>query len=137
LRLPVGEWMQIDREYTECCVLPVMATTDDVHLCIMYCVQNVPLYYCLIANASSSYNFQTESPTGSPEQNVIFHTITATSICGTKLACINLIVVPCIFCRITSILQPTNAHIISHKTLLKHFKTLRHISILSDHHQGA
>ena len=38
---------------------------------------------------------------------------------------------------ITSIYQPTNAHIISHKTLLKHFKTLRHVSILSDHHQGA
>ena len=34
------------------------------------------------------------------------------------------------FRRITSIYQPTNAHIISHKTLLKHFKTLRHISIL-------
>jgi len=30
-----------------------------------------------------------------------------------------------------------NAHIISHKTLLKHFKTLRHVLILSDHHQGA
>ena len=41
------------------------------------------------------------------------------------------------FCRITSIYQPTNAHIISHKMLLKHFKTLRHVSILSDHHQGA
>jgi len=41
------------------------------------------------------------------------------------------------FCRITSIYQPTNAHIISHKTLLKHFKTLRHVSILSDNHQGA
>ena len=27
--------------------------------------------------------------------------------------------------------------IILHKTLLKHFKTLRHVSILSDHHQGA
>jgi len=39
--------------------------------------------------------------------------------------------------RITSIYQPTNAHIISHRTLLKHFKTLRHVSILSDHHQGA
>jgi len=39
--------------------------------------------------------------------------------------------------RTTSIYQPTNAHIISHKTLLKHFKTLRHVSILSDHHQGA
>jgi len=26
------------------------------------------------------------------------------------------------FRRITSIYQPTNAHIISHKTLLKHFK---------------
>jgi len=38
---------------------------------------------------------------------------------------------------ITSIYQPTNAHIISHKTLLKHFKTLRHVSILSDHYQGA
>ena len=38
---------------------------------------------------------------------------------------------------ITSIYQPTNAHIISHKTLLKHFKTLRHASILSDHHQLA
>jgi len=50
---------------------------------------------------------------------------------------INLIVAPCIFCRITSIYQSTNAHIISHKTLLKHFKTLRHVSILSDHHQGA
>jgi len=44
------------------------------------------------------------------------------------------------FRRITSIYQPTNAHIISRKTLLKHFKhfkTLRHVSILSDHHQGA
>jgi len=41
------------------------------------------------------------------------------------------------FCRITSIYQPTNTHIISNKTLLKHFKTLRHFSILSDHHQGA
>ena len=40
------------------------------------------------------------------------------------------------FGRITSISQPTNAHIISHKALLKHFKTLRHVSILSDHHQG-
>jgi len=39
--------------------------------------------------------------------------------------------------RPNSIYQPTNAHIISHKTLLKHFKTLRHVSILSDHHQGA
>jgi len=37
---------------------------------------------------------------------------------------------------ITSICQPTNSHIISHKKLLKHFKTLRHVSILSDHHQG-
>jgi len=33
------------------------------------------------------------------------------------------------FCRITSIYQPTNAHIISHKTL-------RHVSTLSDHYQG-
>ena len=41
------------------------------------------------------------------------------------------------FRRITSIYQPTNAHIISHKTVLKQFKTLRHVSILSDHHQGA
>jgi len=41
------------------------------------------------------------------------------------------------FCRITSIYQPPNAHIISHKTLLKRFKTLRHVSILSDHHQEA
>ena len=41
------------------------------------------------------------------------------------------------FRRITSIYQPTNAHIISHKTLLRHFKTHRHVSILSDHHQGA
>ena len=38
---------------------------------------------------------------------------------------------------ITSIYQPTNTHIISHKIILKHFKTLRHVSILSDHHQGA
>jgi len=38
---------------------------------------------------------------------------------------------------ITSIYQPTNAHIISHKTILKHFKTLRNISILSYHQQGA
>jgi len=38
---------------------------------------------------------------------------------------------------ITSIYQPTNAHIISHKTILKHFKTLRHVLILSDRHQGA
>jgi len=33
--------------------------------------------------------------------------------------------------RITSIYQPTIAHIISH------FKKLRHVSILSDHNQGA
>ena len=39
--------------------------------------------------------------------------------------------------RITSIYQPTNAHTISHKTLLEHFKTLRLVSILLDHHQGA
>ena len=38
---------------------------------------------------------------------------------------------------ITSIYQPTNAHIISYKTLLKHFKIFRHVSILSYHHQGA
>ena len=37
----------------------------------------------------------------------------------------------------TSIYQPTNAHIISHETILKHFKTLRHVSILSYHNQGA
>ena len=42
-----------------------------------------------------------------------------------------------VFDRVTSIHQPTNAHLIPHKTLLKHFKTLRHVSILSDHHQGA
>ena len=54
-----------------------------------------------------------------------------------KCFIINLIVAPCIFCRITSIYQPTNAHIISHKTLLKHFNTLRHVSILSYHHQGS
>ena len=41
------------------------------------------------------------------------------------------------FRRIISIYQPTNAHIISHKTILKHFKTLPHLSILSDHHQEA
>jgi len=41
------------------------------------------------------------------------------------------------FRRITSIYQPKNAHTISHKILLKHFKTLRLISILSDHHRGA
>jgi len=40
------------------------------------------------------------------------------------------------FRRITSIYQPTNAHKISHKTHLKHFKTPRHVSILSDNHQG-
>ena len=41
---------------------------------------------------------------------------------------------------VTSVFQPTNTHKISHKTLLKHFKhfkTPRHVSILSDHHQGA
>ena len=37
----------------------------------------------------------------------------------------------------TSIYQSMNARIISHKTLLKHFKTLWHVSTLSDHHQGA
>ena len=41
------------------------------------------------------------------------------------------------FRRITSIHQPTNAHMFSHKILLKHFKKLRHVSSLSDHHQGA
>jgi len=34
-------------------------------------------------------------------------------------------------------LSTNERNIISHKTLLKHFKTLRHVSILSDHHQGA
>jgi len=38
---------------------------------------------------------------------------------------------------VTSIYEPTNAYIISHKTLLKYFKTLRLVSISSDHHQGA
>jgi len=37
----------------------------------------------------------------------------------------------------TAIYQPMTAHIVSNKTFLKHFKTLRHVSILSDHHQGA
>jgi len=37
----------------------------------------------------------------------------------------------------SSIYQPTNAHIISHKTHLKRFKTLGHVWILSEHHQGA
>jgi len=37
------------------------------------------------------------------------------------------------FRGITSIYQPTNAHIKFH---IKHFKTLRHVSISSDHHQG-
>ena len=41
------------------------------------------------------------------------------------------------FACVTSVYQPTNAHIISNKTILKHFKTSRHVSILSDHHQGA
>jgi len=41
------------------------------------------------------------------------------------------------FHRITSISQPTNAYTISLKTLIKQFKTLQHVSILSDHHQGA
>ena len=41
------------------------------------------------------------------------------------------------FRRITSIYQPKNAHIISYKTNLKHFKTLRHVSVLSGHHKGA
>ena len=41
------------------------------------------------------------------------------------------------FFRITSIYQPTNANILSCKTFLKHFKSLRHVSTLSDHHQGA
>ena len=64
-----------------------------------------------------------------------------------KISCLLLqIIFLCFFFRlniiswiiiITSIYQPTNAHIISHKTILKHFKTLRHVSILSDHHQGA
>ena len=49
---------------------------------------------------------------------------------------INLIAATCIFVESPSIYQPKNAHIISHKTHLKHFKTLRHVSILSDHHQG-
>jgi len=34
------------------------------------------------------------------------------------------------FCRITSIHQPTNAHIISHKTLLKHSEMLRSCQII-------
>jgi len=36
-----------------------------------------------------------------------------------------------------SINKPKNAHIISYKIILKHFKIFRHVSILSDHHQGA
>ena len=55
----------------------------------------------------------------------------AISTTFTAVLCLN------VFLTITSIYQPTNAHIISCKTLLKHFKTLRHVSILSDHHQGA
>jgi len=67
------------------------------------------------------------SLTHTPDTHTHTHTHTHT----------NLIVAPRIFCKITSIYQPTSAHIISHKTHLKHFKTLRHVSILSDHHQGA
>ena len=55
-----------------------------------------------------------------------------------RYCCINLIVPPCIFfVESLQFIKPKNAHIISHKTLLKHSKTLRHVSILSDHHQGA
>jgi len=55
---------------------------------------------------------------------------------GTSLI-INLILAPCNFCRFNSVHQPTNAHVISHEILLKRFETLRHVSILSDHHHGA
>ena len=34
------------------------------------------------------------------------------------------------FCRITSIYQPTNAHIIPHKTLLKHYDLFRSCQII-------
>jgi len=40
-------------------------------------------------------------------------------------------------CRETLQFINQRKHIISHKTLLKHFKPLRYVSILSDHHQGA
>ena len=39
--------------------------------------------------------------------------------------------------QMCSFYQPTNKRIISHKTHVKHFKTLRHVSILSDHRQRA
>ena len=42
------------------------------------------------------------------------------------------------FCRITSVInQQLHLQKISHKTLQEHLKLLPHVSILSDHHQGA
>jgi len=38
--------------------------------------------------------------------------------------------------RINFNLPNNYSHIILHNILLKHFKTLRHVSLLSDHHQG-
>ena len=45
---------------------------------------------------------------------------------------INLIVAPCIFVESLQFINQ-RMHILFH---IKHFKTLRHVSILSDHHQG-
>ena len=63
--------------------------------------------------------------------------VNCTVHCSIWDASVPLLVLGHIFFAIASIYKPTNAHIISHKTLLKPFKTLRHVSILSDHHQGA
>ena len=45
---------------------------------------------------------------------------------------INLIIVPCIFVESLQIYQPTNAHIISHKTLLKHSHMFRSCQIIRE-----
>jgi len=61
---------------------------------------------------------------------VTFHSVV------TCLAELHFIIVG-IEAEVISTYQPMNARIISHNTHLKHLKTLRHVSILLDHHQGA
>jgi len=92
-----------------------------------YCLQHISLLLESMSNFFISYTIGPADLHPSPAQH--FNTfqvfLNHKSYCSTVH-----------FRRITSIYQPTNAHIISRKTLFKHFKILRHVSILSDHHQG-
>jgi len=94
------------------------------------------IVYCMVYNMDGDTTQHCYSSAGKrPESVFTVHTFWV--LCRFKqLYCYKSYCSTVHFRRISSIYQPTNAHIISDKTILKHFKTLRRFSILSDH-QGA